>query len=152
MNQFKVKKIKIESELNQHYSTYQDLLTELSRLNNEVEDTSLTTEKRAKSKEAFSEKLKEARTMEKDINEFQQQRTMQLNQDEMRLMKEFTEEIMSLVRDKCKSAGYDFVFDKSGIGVSSFPILIYYKDARDFTDEVIAELNKRAQSGEIGKQ
>ena len=59
---------------------------------------------------------------------------------------------MSLVMGKCKSAGYDFVFDKSGIGVSSFPILIYYKDARDYTDEVIAELKKMAQSGEIGNQ
>jgi outer membrane protein len=36
------------------------------------------------------------------------------------------------------------VFDKSGVGMSSVPLLLYYKDATDFTDEVIVDLNKNA--------
>ena len=49
-----------------------------------------------------------------------------------------------MVKDKAKADGYDFVFDKSGISLTTVPVLLYYKDAVDFTDQVVVELNKDA--------
>lgn len=140
----KANKDKVVSEMNERYTTYKNLVNDVQKLKKEAEDPILTAEGRAKSGGAFNEKLKEARSLEQDINEFQQRRAMQLKQEEMQLMKGLNEEIVAVVKDKSKSAGYDFVFDKSGVGVSSVPILLYYKDATDFTDEVIVELNKNA--------
>jgi outer membrane protein len=39
----------------------------------------------------------------------------------------------------------DFVFDKSGMSVSGVPLLIYATESADFTNDVIATLNKGAK-------
>ena len=62
----------------------------------------------------------------------------------MQIRKGIYDEILVVVKDKAGKEAYDFVFDKSGLSLSTVPVLIYYKDAVDFTDEVIVELNKDA--------
>jgi outer membrane protein len=62
----------------------------------------------------------------------------------MSIRKGIYDEILVVVREKSKTEGYDFVFDKSGMSLSTVPVLIYYKDAVDITDQVIVELNKAA--------
>ena len=51
------------------------------------------------------------------------------------------------MREKAKAEGYDFVFDRSGSSLATVPVLLYYKDATDLTDLVVAELNKKPAEG-----
>jgi len=86
--------------------------------------------------------------LEQEIGEFQNRRQGQLKQEDVQIRKGLYEEILSVVQAKAKTDGYDFVFDKSGVSLSTVPVLVYYKDAVDFTDEVVVELNKTAGAEE----
>jgi len=143
-SKMKSNKDKAMTEMNERFATYKTLLNDVQKKQKESQDPILTQEGRAKSGAEFQEKLKEARALEQEINEFQQRRSMQLKQEEMQLQKGLYDEIVAVVKDKSKTAGYDLVFDKSGVSMTTVPVLLYYKDATEFTDEVIVDLNKNA--------
>lgn len=153
-SKMKGNKDKAMSEMNERFATYKNLLNEVQKKQKEAQDPILTQEGRAKAGAEFQDKLKEARALEQEINEFQQRRSMQLKQEEMQLQKGLYDEIVAVVKDKSKSSGYDLVFDKSGVSMTTVPVLLYYKDATEFTDEVIVELNKNApaDSGKKDKE
>ena len=44
--------------------------------------------------------------------------------------------------DKVKASNLDLVFDKSGNSLNGVPVLMYSRDSVDFTNDVIAVLNK----------
>ena len=140
----KSNKDKAMAEMNERFATYKNLLNDVQKKQKEAQDPILTQEARAKSGAEFQDKLKEARALEQEINEFQQRRSMQLKQEEMQLQKGLYDEIVAVVKDKSKTAAYDLVFDKSGVSMTTVPVLLYYKDATEFTDEIIVELNKNA--------
>ncbi len=54
------------------------------------------------------------------------------------------EEITAIVEANAKEQAYDLVFDKSGLSMNAVPFLLHSKDAVDFSNEIIAELNKSA--------
>ena len=61
----------------------------------------------------------------------------------MSIRKGIYDEILVVVRDKSKAENYDFVFDKSGMSLSTVPMLVYYKDAVDITNHLAQLLGKR---------
>lgn len=143
-SKMKTNKDKAMSEMNERFATYKNLLNDVQKKQKEAQDPILTQEGRAKAGAEFQDKLKEARALEQEINEFQQRRSMQLKQEEMQLQKGLYDEIVAVVKDKSKSGSYDLVFDKSGVSMTTVPVLLFYKDATEFTDEIIVELNKNA--------
>jgi hypothetical protein len=44
--------------------------------------------------------------------------------------------------DKVKTNSLDLVFDKSGMSLNGVPLLMYARDNFDFTNDVVAVLNK----------
>jgi outer membrane protein len=142
----KIKKLKedAQKDLNERYSVYKNLMSDAQKISKESQDPIVTSSVRAKKTAELQDKQKELRALEQEISEFQQRRTMQLKQEEVQLQRGLYDEIVTIVKDKAKATSYDFVFDKSGISMTSVPVLLYYKDATDFTDEVIVELNKNA--------
>lgn len=140
----KANKDKAASEMQEQYDTYKNLQSQLQKKQKEAQDPILTQDARAKSLADFQGTLKEARALEQQITEFQQRRAQQIRQEEVQLQQGLYGEILAVVKDKAKTAAFDFAFDKSGLGITQVPVLLYYKDATDFTDEVIVELNKNA--------
>ena len=143
-SKMKANKEKAASEMQEQYDAYKNLQSQLQKKQKEAQDPILTQDARAKSLADFQATLKEARALEQQITEFQQRRAQQIRQEEVQLQKGLYEEIVAVVKDKAKTGGFDFAFDKSGLGITQVPVLLYYKDATDFTDVVIVELNKSA--------
>ena len=143
---FKINVDKATQEVNERWSVYKNMLTDIQKLQKQAQDPILTGEERAKRGAELQEKVKEVRALEQEIGEFQNRRQGQLKQEDVQIRKGLYEEILVVVKDKAKADGYDFVFDKSGVSLSTVPVLLYYKDAVDFTDEVVVELNKNAGS------
>jgi outer membrane protein len=139
---------KATQEVNERWAVYKNLLGEIQKLQKVTQDPILTADERAKKGNELQEKAKEARALEQEIGEFQNRRQGQLKQEDVQIRKGLYEEILSVVQAKAKTDGYDFVFDKSGVSLSTVPVLVYYKDAVDFTDEVVVELNKNAGAEE----
>ncbi|MEZ5303144.1 MAG: hypothetical protein R3F11_21250 [Verrucomicrobiales bacterium] len=63
------------------------------------------------------------------------------------MRKGILEEIRLVVEEKSKTDGHDLVFDKSGLGMNGVPFLLHSKNAIDFSNEIIADLNKDAPAG-----
>ena len=60
----------------------------------------------------------------------------------MHMREGIVKEITDVVMDMVKANNLDLVFDKSGMSVDHVPFLMYSHDSIDFTNEVIAVLNK----------
>ena len=143
---FKQNVDKATQEVNERWAVYKNMLGDIQKLQKQSTDPILTADERNKRGAELQEKAKEIRALEQEIGEFQNRRQGQLKQEDVQIRKGLYEEILVVVRDKAKADGYDFVFDKSGVSLSTVPVLLYYKDAVDFTDEVVVELNKNAGS------
>src|SRR5437867_336911 len=61
--------------------------------------------------------------------------------------------ITDVVMEKVKGGNMDLVFDKSGMSLNGVPVLMYSRDNTDFTNDVVATLNKpgRATAAPIEK-
>ena len=141
---FKENVDKAQREVNERWSVYKNLLGEIQKLQKEAQDPIVNNETRAKKGAELQDKAKELRALEQEIGEFQNRRQGQLKQEDLQIRKGLYDEIIAIVKDKAKLENYDFVFDKSGISLTTVPVLLYYKDAVDFTDQIIVELNKDA--------
>ncbi len=142
--EFKANVEKAQKEMNARWETYKGLMEEMQRMKKVISDPIMTPDARAKKAAEFEEKGKELRTLEQEIGEAQNRRSNQLKQEDMSIRKGIYDEILVVVKEKAKGENYDFIFDKSGMSLSTVPVLIYYRDAIDITDQIVVELNKGA--------
>jgi DNA polymerase II small subunit/DNA polymerase delta subunit B len=60
----------------------------------------------------------------------------------MRVREGIVKEITEVVMEKVKANNLDLVFDKSGMSINGVPVLLFSHDNIDFTNDVVAVLNK----------
>jgi hypothetical protein len=60
------------------------------------------------------------------------------------MRKDIVDDIMKVVNEKVKSAGYDLVLDKTGVSMGQVPVVLYSRADLDFSNEIISILNKNA--------
>jgi outer membrane protein len=132
--------------MQERQAVYKNLATEAQKLQKIAQDPIITPEQRNKHAAELGEKVKEIRSMEMEMQEFAERRQTQLKQEDMQIRKGLYEEILVVVRDKSKADGFDLVFDKTGVSLSTIPIILHVKEgaATDMTDQLIVELNKNA--------
>jgi len=137
---------KAAQEMQERQAVYKNLATEAQKLQKTAQDPIITPEQRNKHAAELGEKVKEIRSMEMEMQEFAERRQTQLKQEDMQIRKGLYEEILVVVRDKSKADGFDLVFDKTGVSLSTIPIILHVKEgaATDMTDQLIVELNKNA--------
>jgi len=137
---------KAAQEMQERQTVYKNLANEAQKLQKTAQDPIITPEQRNKYAAELGEKLKEIRSMEMEMQEFAERRQTQLKQEDMQIRKGLYEEILVVVRDKSKAEGFDIVFDKTGVSLSTVPIILHVKEgaATDMTDQLIVELNKNA--------
>lgn len=137
---------KAAQEMQERQAVYKNLATEAQKLQKTAQDPIITPEQRNKHAAELGEKVKEIRSMEMEMQEFAERRQTQLKQEDMQIRKGLYEEILVVVRDKSKADGFDLVFDKTGVSLSTIPIILHVKEgaATEMTDQLIVELNKNA--------
>ncbi|HMG05284.1 MAG TPA: OmpH family outer membrane protein [Chthoniobacterales bacterium] len=135
-----------KKEYDDRAEQYKKALDEINKLNQQLDAPALSADaKTAKAKER-DEKIASIKNMEREINEFRQTRERQLQEQMKRMLEGLVKEITEIVMERVKTKGMDFVFDKSGMSVSGVPLLIYATESADFTNDVIATLNKGAKT------
>jgi outer membrane protein len=131
-----------KKEFDDRADAYKKSLDEINKLNQQLDAPALSADaKTAKAKER-DDKIAAIKNMEREITEFRQTRERQLQEQMKRMMEGLVKEITDIVMERVKTNNMDFVFDKSGASMSGVPILLYSKDSADFTNDVIAALNK----------
>lgn len=137
---------KAKEELNERFAALKKLNDEVEKLARASQDPVLGEQERAKSRAEAQTKAQEFKSLERDIAEFRQRREQQIQQQGMEQRRELYSEILKVVKDQSEAGKYDLVFDKSGLGALGLPFMIHSKEGvtKDFTSEVIVELNKNA--------
>lgn len=132
---------KAQDEVNSRAQSLTALQETIRKLDNERKNAP-TPEARSEKDRLYSEKVAEARNLEREIADFRDTRRRQLEQQAVRMRGGIVEEILKAVTDKVRADGYDLVFDTSGRNLSGLPTVVFAKDSFDISEEVIAILNK----------
>ena len=131
-----------KKEMDDRMDVYNKGVNEVKKMNEEIESPALGKEAKETKTKARDEKVGELNTLQREINEFRQTREKQLQEQSVRMRGGIVDEINKIVEAKVKSENFDVVFDKSGPSLNGVPIVLYSRDAFEFTDEVIKALNK----------
>src|SRR5262245_5511431 len=121
---------------------YKKALDEINNLNKQLESPALSAAKKTQMAKDSDDKIAKINNMERKISGFRQTRERQLQEQLMHMREGIVKEITDVVMDMVKANNLDLVFDKSGMSVDHVPFLMYSHDSIDFTNEVIAVLNK----------
>ncbi len=131
-----------KKEMDDRMDVYNKGVNEVKKMNEEIESPALGKEAKETKSKARDEKVGELNTMQREINEFRQTREKQLQEQSVRMRGGIVDEINKIVEAKVKSENFDLVVDKSGPSLNGVPVVLYSRDAFEFTDEVIKQLNK----------
>jgi outer membrane protein len=137
-----------KKELDDRMETYKKNLDAINKLNEDINKPELSKEAKDEKSKARDEKIAETKNLEREITEFKQTREKQLQEQAVRMRNGIVDEITKLVQEKVKSENYDLVLDKSGSSLNGVPILIFARESLDFSDEIIAQLNKNKPAGD----
>jgi outer membrane protein len=138
-----------KKEYDERADAYKKALDDINNLNKQLDAPALSADaKTAKAKER-DDKIANIKNMEREINEFRQTRERQLQEQALRMREGIVKEITDVVMEKVKSNNMDLVFDKSGMSLNGVPLLLYSRDNVDFTNDVVAVLNKPGRASSV---
>jgi Outer membrane protein (OmpH-like). len=121
---------------------YKKALDEINNLNKQLESAALSADKKTQIAKERDDKIAKIKGMEREISDFRQTRERQLQEQLMRVREGIVKEITEVVMEKVKANNLDLVFDKSGMSINGVPVLLFSHDNVDFTNDVVAVLNK----------
>ena len=130
---------------------YKKSLDEINNLNKQLESAALSADKKTQIAKERDDKIAKIKGMEREISDFRQTRERQLQEQLMRVREGIVKEITEVVLEKVKANHLDLVLDKSGMSINGVPVLLFSHDNIDFTNDVVAVLNKpgRATSAAV---
>jgi len=131
-----------KKEYDDRADAYKKALDEINNLNKQLESPALSADKKTQTAKERDDKIANIKNMEREISDFRQTRERQLQEQLMRMREGIVKEITDVVMDKVKAGNLDLVFDKSGMSINGVPVLMYSHDNIDFTNDIIAVLNK----------
>ena len=140
-----------KKELDERLDIFNKAQEEARKLNDEANKPELSEKAKAEKSKALNEKLQALGTLQREVQEFQQTRERQLSEQSVRSRNALLEDLNKVIADKVKAGSYDLVIDKSGQSLNAVGILVYSKDSFDFTNDVIAEVNKGSKSSSSKK-
>ena len=133
-----------KKELDDRLETLKKSMDDINKISADIEKPELSKDAKEKAAKSRDEKVAEARNLDREIAEFRGTRERQLQEQFMRMRKDIVDDIMKVVTVKVKEAQYDLVLDKSGMSIGQIPVIVYSKEAMDFSKDIIDTLNKGA--------
>ncbi len=139
-----------KKEYDERADAYKKALDDINNLNKQLDAPALSADAKTQKAKERDDKIANIKNMEREITEFRQTRERQLQEQALRMREGIVKEITDVVMDKVKSNNLDLVFDKSGNSLNGVPVLMYSRDSVDFTNDVIAALNKPGRTASTG--
>jgi outer membrane protein len=131
-----------KKEYDDRAEAYKKALDEINNLNKQLESPALSADRKTQTAKERDDKIANIKNMEREISDFRQTRERQLQEQLMRVREGIVKEITDVVMEKVKAKNLDLVFDKSGMSINGVPVIMYAPENVDFTNDVIAVLNK----------
>lgn len=135
-----------KKELDERAARYKDLMEKWNGKQKLINDKLVNEELRQQGQKEAANIASEIKSLERDMDEFRRRRETQLQEQVGRMRKGLLEDIKIRIEDRAKRDNYDIIFDKSGKSPIGVNFLLFSKDGVDFTDDVLKELNKNADT------
>ena len=133
-----------KKEFDDRIDTLKKSMEEITKLNAQIEKPELSKDAKDAVLKERETKVADARNLDKEVNDFKSTRERQLQEQFLRMRKDIIDDIMKIVTTRVSSAGYDLVFDKSGLSMGQIPVVVYSRDDMDFSKDIIDKLNANA--------
>jgi len=133
-----------KKEFDDRIETLKKSMEEITKLNAQIEKPELSKDAKDAVLKERETKVADARNLDKEVNDFKSTRERQLQEQFLRMRKDIIDDIMKIVTTRVSSAGYDLVFDKSGLSMGQIPVVVYSRDDMDFSKDIIDKLNANA--------
>src|SRR5437667_9249378 len=141
-----------KKEFDDRADQYKKALEEVNNLNKQLDAPALSADAKTQKAKERDDKINNIKNMEREINEFRQTRERQLQEQALRMREGIVKEITDIVNDKVKTLNMDLVFDKSGMSFNGVPLVMYSRDSYDFTNDVVAALNKPGRTSTLNTE
>ena len=105
---------------------------------------------RAQARKDAEEKDSLYREKKNEIKDFVRNKDKELGKRYLDLRAELVKEISAFVKVYAKEKGFDLVLDTSGLTRNFIPVVVYFPEESDVTEDVLAELN-RGHEEEVAK-
>jgi len=136
------KRDEIKQDLDRRRAKLRDLAREIEDITKLIQDETTKVEFKRIKNEERENKLNEAKALERDVMQLARQKERQLQLELERVFRGIREKVTIAVDEIARRDGYDLVFDSSGLGIGGSPMLLFSKDAVNFTAAVLEDLNK----------
>jgi outer membrane protein len=127
----------LESDLKKANDDYKQMLEGAN-------DQAVSAEERDKRKTAAEAKLKDIKSMEDNLQQFERQMQTTLQEQQRRMRENILSEIRDTITARGKSAGYAMVIASDAQTASETPVILYNNNENDLTDAVLTQLNAGA--------
>ncbi len=141
-----------KKEFDDRADAYKKALEEVNNLNKQLDAPALSADAKTQKAKERDDKINNIKNMEREINEFRQTRERQLQEQALRMREGIVKEITEIVNDRVKTQNMDLVFDRSGMSLNGVPLLLSARDNYDFTNDVIAALNKPGRVSSVSTE
>lgn len=137
----------IQKTVNQELEQVNEMILQLKYLNEQLKEENLDENTRIKYAQEFKliDQQRQIRVTEMKQSEFESKK--KVARRKAASMQGIMREIRGKVIVFSEKQKYDYVFDESGKSTNQSSFIIYLKDAKDITSELIRELNDSAPKG-----
>ncbi len=142
-----------ESKFKEKVATRQSTVGEIGKLNAEIDKPELSRDAKETKSKLRDEKIADLKSLDSELQSEEAKVRNELNTKKQALMREIFGDLMKVVDEKVKNENYQMVLDKSAAGAAiGSPVLLYANKDFDFTDEVVATLNKNKPKEAAGSK
>lgn len=138
-------------ELNDKVDVLKKSMQAISQINTDLQKPELSKDAKDAMMKDRDAKVAAARSLDHDISEYRSAKQKNLQDQFLRMRKNIVDDIMKTVTDIVGTKSYDIVFDKSGLSAGAVPVVLYSRSDYEFSDDVIAALNKQAPAAATKK-
>ncbi|MEM7393649.1 MAG: OmpH family outer membrane protein [Verrucomicrobiota bacterium] len=139
--QLKDRADKFNAERKKMLEDYDALKEAIKTLREESQDEALSEDERKAKRDLAVDKLVELREFETKIRNFDAQRKKELEEQSKRERKRIIDEINVVLKDYAQNQGFTAVFDASGESLNQVPLIIYYDEKLDITEDILGIIN-----------
>jgi len=129
----------------------QELTTKLNAIFAKLRDKAMPKMERDNLNEQREELMSQYNSLNKDIQEADFEQMKSIKKKLAISTRKFLNEIQAVIGQYAKDNGYQWIIESSGVSNTQISPLIYARNAKDITDDILAILNKDAPKEEKPK-
>jgi len=125
-----------------------EVVAKLKPIITKLKDKTLPQAARDAATEEYEDLVSQHSALSKDLKESDMGQLKDTKEKLAVATRSLLDEIQVVIHQYAKDNGYQWIIDTSGVTNTQISPLVYIKDAKDVTDEVLAVLNKNAPKAE----